>query len=408
MKYINRGLEKQLERYIKVREIMAVVGTRQCGKTTLINHFLDRLEKTGKKIERISFDNMKVLQLFEEDIDTFIDRYVKGNDLLFIDEVHYSKDSGKKLKYIYDLNYIKIIISGSSAAEISINSLKYLVGRIFTFTLYPLMFKEFLSYKNPKLVNIFEKSKYKGTVIKELNVYLEEFLLYGGYPRVVLTEKIEEKKKVLESIYSTYLLKEIKEIFDLSEDYQLNNLLKILSLQIGNIINYNEISKSTGFSYNDLRKYLNILEKTYICCLIKPFYINKRTEIVKSPKVYFIDSGFRNVCIDNFTKERSDKGQLYENFIYSELLKKGIVAKYWNTKSYAEVDFIIEKDNRQIPIEIKSSLKEKKLTKSYISFIEKYKPKEGYYLSLDFEGIKKVKNSKIIFLPFLKFVNLYK
>ena len=403
-RYIERDLEIEIGKYLKSKEIIAVVGTRQCGKTTMINKLLDKEEEKGRKIKRISFDNLKEKRLFENDIESFIDLNVKNFDILFIDEVHYSKDSGKKLKYIYDNFKIKIFISGSSTAEISIHSLKYLVGRIFTFTLYPFSFKEFLKAKNPQLINIYDKGKYKKEIIETLNKYLKEFILYGGYPRAVLSEKTEEKVKVLENIFNTYLLKEIKEILDLSSNNQLISLIKALSLQMGNIINYNELSSLTGFSHRELKKYLNILEETYICGLVRPFFTNKRTELVKSPKVYFLDTGFRNISIDNFTSERADKGSLYENFIFSELIKNNLTPKYWNSKSAAEVDFIIEKQNKPIPIEIKSLVREEKITKSFDSFITKYKPKTAYFLSHDFESSKTYNNCKVNFLPFVKFI----
>jgi len=403
MVYIERDLEKEILNYIKTKEIIAVVGTRQCGKTTLVNEILNNLKKQNKKINRVSFDNQKILELFENDLDSFIQLYVKEYDILFIDEVHYSKTSGRKLKYIYDNFRIKMFISGSSAAEISIYSLKYLVGRIFVFKLYPFSFREFLKTKNMKLVAIYDSRKYKEEITEEFNKYLKEFILYGGYPRVVLAKSEKEKEKILGGIFNTYLLKEIREIFDLSEDFHLISLLKALSLQTGNIINFNELSQLTGFSYFDLKKYLNILEKTFICSLTKPFFSNKRTELVKNPKTYFFDTGFRNICIDNFNKERSDMGSLYENFIFSELIKKNKNPKFWNTKSNAEVDFVLEKQTKLIPIEIKTNIKEAKITKSFNSFIKKYKPAKGYFLSLNFEGTKKTGNCKISFLPFVKF-----
>lgn len=402
-KYIERELEKEIQKYSSIKEIIAVIGARQCGKTTMVNSILDKLKEKRKKINRISFDNIKTLQLFENDIDSFIDQNIKNFDILFIDEVQYSKDSGKKLKYIYDSHNIKIFISGSSAAEISIQSLKYLVGRIFTFHLYPFSFKEFLKVKDSKIISLYESGKYKKEIIKKLNNYLEEFILYGGYPRVVLSKKIDEKKKVLENIYNTYLLKEIREILDLSDDSRLIDLIKALSLQIGNILNYHELSLLTKFSFGELKKYLNILEKTYICSLIKPFHTNKRTEIIKSPKVYFFDLGFRNISIDNFTKERTDKGNIYENFIFSELIKNNIQPKYWNSKSKAEVDFIIEKQGKIIPIEIKSKIKDSTITKSFRNFLEKYPSTKGLYLSQDYESTKKIHKTQIKFLPFVKF-----
>ncbi|MBS3742100.1 MAG: AAA family ATPase, partial [Candidatus Cloacimonetes bacterium] len=108
--YIKRNLEKTIERYINKPEIIAVIGTRQCGKTTMISHMLEQY----KNVNIITLEDVDNKILFEEDIKSFINLYVKGYDYLFIDEVQYAKNSGKQLKYIYDTEKIKIIISGSS------------------------------------------------------------------------------------------------------------------------------------------------------------------------------------------------------------------------------------------------------------------------------------------------------
>ena len=403
MVYIIRDLEGQIRKYMRVKEIIAVVGPRQCGKTTMLNNLLKNL----KKVNNISFDNVKQLKLFEEDIDSFIELHVKGYNYLFIDEVQYSKDSGKKLKYIYDSQRIKIIISGSSAADLSIHSLKYLVGRIFIFKLFPFSFREFLRAKDDKIRSLYEKSAYGKQILSDLNNYLKEYMLYGGYPRAVLTNKSEEKKKVLDNIYNTYLLREIKEILALSDNDKLINLIKSLSLQIGNMLNYNELSGITGFSFRELKRYLNILEETYICRRIITYHTNKRTELVKIPKIYFIDLGFRNMCIDNFLSERTDKEAIYENFVLSELIKENSIPKYWRAKSGAEVDFVIDK-NKVVPIEIKSYITSSKTTRSFRSFISKYKPKKGYVLSIDFEEKKDVLGCEVNFMPFVKFLSKLK
>ena len=406
MVYVERILEKTLSKYISSREILGIVGTRQCGKTTMLNHFLDNLK--NKKIERISFENLKILEVFEKDIDLFIERYVRENDILFIDEVQYSKDSGKKLKYIYDSEKIKIIISGSSAPDLSIQSMKFLVGRILLFELYPFSFEEFLSYKDKILLKKIKEQKLSEIVIKEGNVYLEEFIRYGGYPRVVLERNYKNKKKILEGIYSTFLLREIREILDLSNDDKLIKLIKALSLQIGNLIDYTSLSRVSGFSVIEIKKYLNILQKTYILSEVKPFYNNKRTELVKTPKVYFYDLGFRNICIDNFGEERMDKGAMLENFVFSEIKKKNYgECKFWRTKSRAEVDFVLEKGVQIISIEIKTKIYNENLSASFRSFIEKYSPDKAFLFSLDFKHKRKFKQTKIYFEPFLSIVNLF-
>ncbi|MFH1511517.1 MAG: ATP-binding protein [Candidatus Woesearchaeota archaeon] len=398
--YIHRDLEKQITQYLKSREILAIVGPRQCGKTTLIEHILAPLDK----VNTVSFDDVKTLRLFEEDVDSFIELHVRGHNFLFIDEIQYSKDSGKKLKYIYDKEKTKLVISGSSAAEMSINSLKYLVGRIFIFSLYPFSFGEFMLAKDERLAKIHAKGVYGQEISSTLSKYLQEFLVYGGYPRVVLAKNNDERKLILQSIYNTFLLKEIKEILSLSENYRLTNLMKSLSLQLGGLMNYNELSSLTGFSFLELKKHIHILEETFVCNRVKPFFSNKRIELVKIPKVYFIDTGFRNICIDNFSVERSDAGAVYENFVFSELIKKGYQPQFWRSKSGAEVDFVV----KDIPIEVKSALVGEHLTKSFHSFIDKYKPKRGYILSKSFHGKKKVNSTLVDFAELVRFPSEFK
>ena len=373
--YINRFLEKEINKYLDKREIIAVVGARQCGKTTLLRHIFSNL----KNALFLDFEDRETLEMFNEDIKSFVELYIKKYDYLFIDEFQYADKGGKNLKYIYDNYKTKIVISGSSISGLSLQSIKYLVGRIFIFNLYPFSFEEYLSCKEHNLYhNIYMKRrKLTKPVIEKIIPYFEDFCAFGGYPRVVLSKDKEEKEIVLKNIYNTYFLKEIKEILNLLDDHKLSKLIHALSLQIGNMMNYNELSDITGFNYKELLDYMNVLEKTFIIVRSKPFYTNKRTELVKIPKIFFLDSGFRNIIIKNFQsiKNRQDKGSLYENFVASELVKNSLDVKYWRTKSKAEVDFIIEDKNKIIPVEIKSDMKKAKISKSFLSFIDKYKIK---------------------------------
>ena len=396
--YIKRDIEQEIERNLNRKEILAIIGPRQCGKTTLVNHLLKHL----KKVNSITFENIKIKNLFEKDIDSFIKLHIDNYDYLFIDEVQYSKDNGQKLKYIYDTCKIKIIISGSSSPDLSIHSLKYLVGRIFIFRLYPFSFNEFLSFKDYKLLPLYKSKKYGNEIINMLNKHLKEFLIFGGYPEVVLANLEVDKKLILKNLYNTYILREIKEILGLSDNDKLIILLKSFSLQIGNLINYAELSNITGFNYNSLKKYVKILEDTFICQRCKPFFTNKRTELLKTPKIYFIDFGFRNICIENFSTNRNDLGQLYENLVFSESIKQGQILKFWRTKSGAEVDFILEQNQNILPLEIKSI---PKTSRSFFSFISKYNIKTANILSLTEKPSILRNNCTINFIPFVKFLN---
>ncbi|MBS3092090.1 ATP-binding protein [Candidatus Pacearchaeota archaeon] len=402
--YIPRFLESKISKYLDKKEVIAIVGARQCGKTTLMKHILLGL----KNAKFITFEDREILEFFSKDLKSFIELYVKNNKYLFIDEFQYAKQGGKQLKYIYDNFDVKIIISGSSSSDLSIHSIKYLVGRIFVFTLYPFSFGEFLSYKDGKLYYLYKKKDLSSQLIGKVNQYYEEFVTYGGYPRVIISNDKEEKIEVLKNIYNTYFLKEIKEILQLQEDFKLSRLIKLLAIQTGSIANYHELSSSTDFSYHDLMKNLNILKKTFICIENRPFFTNKRKEIVKSPKYFFLDNGFRNIILNNFQRleERTDKGAINENFVASELVKSDIELRYWKTKAGAEVDFILEKDGIILPLEIKTTLKNKNITRSFRSFIEEYSPKKGIVLSTEFSGKMELKKSVIEFFPIFQISTL--
>jgi len=412
--YVHRDLEEKIGKNLPKREILAIIGPRQSGKTTLLKHIYNKLENAVF----IDFEDREKLELFVEDEKAFAELYVKGNRYLFIDEFHYAPNGGKKLKFIYDTYpETKILISGSSAPGITIQGVKHLVGRVFLFYLFPFSFEEFLRHKDKKVYeNLYlpakesiiqylnskkELIKTSNAVIKKINKYYEEYAIFGGYPRVVLSEDVEEKKTVLENIYNTYFLREIKDILKLPEDFKLSRLIRALALQVGDIISYHALSATSGLKYNSLLKHLNVLEKTFICTRVEPFYTNKRLEIVKSPKIYFFDPGFRNQVITDFRSldKRPDSGKLNENFVVTQLIQKNIKPHFWRSKSKAEVDFILQRENKITPIEVKSFLPKKIYTKSFISFLNKYPSHSPTILSLNMWGVKKIRGRSLLYLP---------
>lgn len=410
--YIKRKLEDKIKSYLNKPEILAVIGPRQSGKTTL----LKQIAKPLKKAKYIDFEDRDTLNLFNDDIKTFYNLHVKGAEYLFIDEFQYAKEGGQKLKYLYDTHKTKIIISGSSVLDLTNQALKYLVGRIFTFQLYPFSFKEFLSFRNPALYeNLYLEVKEKidnyfadkrktpplvsDAVIQEISKYYYEYVIYGGYPRVAIADGKEEKITVLKNIYNIYLLREIRDILQLSTELELQKLIKALALQTGSLVVYNELSQITSLNYKKLLEHINILEKTFLIKKVMPFYRNKRVEIAKSPKVYFCDNGFRNVAIDNFQElvQRTDRGKLNENFVASQLLKEEDNINYWRTKSNAEIDFILERRGQITAVEVKSTLHSNKTGRALLSFKEKYSPNKMVVLSENYFAFDKKRN--VLFMP---------
>jgi len=408
--YISRELEAKIKPFLSRKEVLAIVGARQVGKTTFLQHLFDGLQKTRKKSAFLTFEKEKDLALFEniEDFKDYYDSY----DVILIDEFHYAKDGGKKLKYLFDTTKTKFIVSGSSSLELTFSTGKYLVGRMVKFTLNPFSFREFLLAKDEKLAellnlkfkDILEKFNLKMAFGEELNLrlekYLEEYILFGGYPAVVLSKTQNEKKKVIESILENYLLRDIKALLNLKTQTELLKMATFLASQIGNLLNYRELANVSGFSYKTVLEHLAVLEQTFTLNLLKPFYRNRRTELVKTPKVFFTDTGFRNYLLSDFKplEQRNDAGSLVENFVFSQIARRELKTNFWRTKSKAEVDFVLEKNSEIIPIEVKYS-KIASPGKSFFSFVEKFSPKQGYFLSRGLPNVKRIKQTEIFFAP---------
>lgn len=410
--YVKRELEDKIRKYLRKPEIIAVIGPRQSGKTTLLKEVF----KSLKSAVYVDFEDRDTLELFNNDIKSFYNLYSKNAKYLFIDEFQYAKEGGKSLKYLYDTSKIKIIISGSSALDLTHQAIKYLVGRIFIFHLFPFNFKEYLSYSNPDLYEyiyldisgkieayLFNKRKNSPVIskeiIKKIYKYYQEYTIFGGYPRVVLSKDKEEKITVLRNIYNTYFLREIRDILQLSSEDKLQKLIKAIALQIGSMVVYNELGQIASLDYNNLMRHLNILEKTFVVKRILPFCRNKRIEIAKSPKIYFLDNGFRNVAIDNFQtlSERVDRGSINENFVAGQLMNREYNINYWRTKSNAEVDFVVEKEERKVAIEVKATLNSDKPGRALLSFKEKYSPYRAVVVSENYSSFNKKRN--ILFTP---------
>lgn len=384
--YIPRELEKTIKKYLALPEIVAIVGPRRSGKTT----FLKRLSQTWKSYTMVTFENQVILDLFDLHIDAFADRYLKPYDCLIIDELQHARRGGKNLKYLFDTYpEKKIIISGSSSPDLTIKALRHLTGRCLVFTLLPFSFSELLSTKPPSPTQ------------EELEVYAQEYMTFGGYPEVVLQPDPDIKKTLLQNIYSLFFTREVKDFTSLSDDYKLKNLVKALSLSMANLVEYRELSQISGFDYLSLKRYLNFLQKTYITFPVVPFFRNRRTELVKNPKMYFFDLGLRNSLIDNFQPFdlRPDKGALVENFIAIDIGSEGVTLRFWRTKNKAEVDFVWEKEGQLCAAEVKAGTQEN-APASLLSFIEKYAPAKAFIFNKSRNKTHVLRKTTVSFHPY--------
>ncbi|TAL29605.1 MAG: ATP-binding protein [Spirochaetes bacterium] len=332
----------------------------------------------------ISFEDVDLKVLFEEDIKVFARLHVEPHAYLFIDEFQYAREGGKQLKYLYD-TYPgkKIIISGSSAADLTVEAVKFLAGRIFLFTLLPFSYGEFLRAVNPDLHALFEgmapSAPISEPVHKQLIAVMRDYLRYGGYPHVITASSDDEKREVLKNLVNVLLLRDIRDVSGIADETVLYKLLRLLAFQTGSMASYTELANASGLRDRRVREHLAAIEKTFVLRQVYPFFSNPRTEIVKNPKIYYLDIGLRNAVMNDFrgADERADRGALVENFVLTELLKNGRQVKYYRSKSQAEVDFILDE---RLPVEVKAT-PVKGVSRSYRAFVDRYAPERGYVLS---------------------------
>lgn len=409
-----RKLEEKIEKFVKRREIIGIRGARQTGKTTL----LKMIEKgmVGNKAF-INLDLIEHRRALEENTLDFIKRFKKPKErlFLFLDEVQKVKNGGEKLKIIFDeFPDVKMFVSGSSSLELKTNVLPPLVGRLFLFELMTFDFEEFLSTKDEGLSRLFGekhgslKSFLEGggeitqpSFTNEFLRHWKEYVVFGGYPEVVKAGNEEEKNVILRNIFNLYLEKDIMGFFRIEETSKFEDLLKILAFNTSNLLSVSSLSSDLKMSYKKADDFLAVLQHSYIVYSLKPFHRNLTTELKKSPKIYFLDLGLRNSIINNFSpfESRSDKGQLMENFVLRELISGfgGWEFNYWRTTGKAEIDFILRKGEKIIPIEVK--LSGEKLGKSFYSFLSAYEPERAVIVTLDKFRKDKVDNTTVYWVP---------
>lgn len=406
--YIHRSIEKELSEYIgKKKQVVAIKGPRQAGKTTLIKHIQKQLPK-GKKHVFLTFENLSNRTLFSDNIEGFKKFYAEY-DIVFIDEFQYARDGGQKLKYLYDTTDTQYVITGSSSLELTFQTSKYMVGRMMSFDLLPFSFEEFVSHKYGKMGAMLMEvktgnSESLGAVLDEKALeLLGEYIKFGGYPAVVIENTEKGKLKQLSMLYDSFMARDARTVFELVAEKETIALLKALALQTGNLVTYSELANLSGFSLGEIKKYLRVFSELYLIDLIKPYFTNKRTEIVKNPKVYFFDTGLRNFLINDFRnlEDRQDAGSLVENYVFRILRERVQLPEtinFWRSKSKAEVDFVVDRGREIMPIEVKYSLGPKP-GKSLYSFIEKYKPKEAYLITRNTSGDIEIGDTKLTLKP---------
>jgi len=398
-KLVKRQIFNAIAEHTSKEEITVIIGPRQVGKTTILLQLKEYLLLNGFFDKEIFIFNLDVFtdkELFasqESFIEFIKERAGEKKIFVFVDEAQRVENAGIFFKGVYDLKMpVKLFLTGSSALEIKSKIQEPLTGRKRIFHLYPFTFREYLSHWDPNLANIYQSdgavSRYSQ---KEIMKYLSSFLVWGGYPKIALEENIFLRQDFAKEIYSSYIEKDIVGFLKIKNQSAFVKLVSLLASQSGQLVNIGEISRILAVERKTIEKYLDILEKTFIIKTVRPFFKNHRKELIKMAKVYFIDNGLRHMAVGQFNDfdSRFDRGQVLENFVFSEISKYSDGQLFfWRTKDKAEVDFVLaDSAGTILPIEVKAAaLKAPEFTRSFRSFLNIYNPKKALIVNMGFQG----------------------
>ncbi len=410
---IKRNKLSKIEQHISEKEITLILGPRQVGKTTIMKILQRKLESQGENTLYINLDFEKDFSILKSQIELLnyleLELGTKQKAYVFIDEIQRKENAGLFLKGLYDMDLpYKFIVSGSGSVELKEKVSEGLAGRKKSFHLYPLSFEEFLNFKT--------NYKYEGRLVEYFSVnsselLLEEYLKFGGYPEVVKHERLEDKRDVLESIWESFIDRDIKSLLGIDDTDVIYDLMALLSVKIGKITTLSEVASVLSIDTRTLKKYLYYLEQTFMISKAKPFFTNKEKEFVKSPTYYFIDLGMRNFVFNRLShyNRAISGGMLFQNFVFLKLLRDKFITKinYWRTVGGAEVDFIAHMGSKRFPIEVKFKNFEKvRLKKSFHSYIDTYQPDRAFLYNLNLDEKLKVEGTEVQFLPYYRKIEL--
>lgn len=351
---IKRRLEQLITPRLFKGKAIVLTGPRQVGKTTLLRMMM---AETDKKTLFWNCDEPDIRQKLSNPTSTQLQADTAQADLVLIDEAQRVQNIGITLKLLID-NFPEkqIIVTGSSALQLSNSINEPLTGRKYEYNMLPFSSEELID-------------DHSDTEEKRL---LERRMVYGMYPEVVNLPG--DERETLSNLVNSYLYKDVFAFQDVRKPEIIEQLLQALALQMGSEVSFNELSKLLGLNSQTVQRYIDLLEKSYILFHLRSFSRNLRNELKKSRKIYFYDNGVRNAILGDFKplQLRQDAGALWENFLVSERLKHNSYSLFygksyfWRTQQQQEVDYIEDIDGVLHTYEFKwSKAKQPKLTETF-------------------------------------------
>jgi len=391
-----RELSEKILAHFDSHEVIFLLGTRQTGKTTLSHLLAEECHYPKTHIWYFDFEDKQYRDQFNKISIAILKQILRLEginesqpNLIIFDEIQLLDDPSNLLKLLHDhFAKLKIIATGSSSLQIKSKFSDSLAGRKRIYQVEPLSFNEFLLFRGEERLRKLRQMQNKGELDQQAQTamiapfqqqflgLLEEYLIYGGYPEVVLTPDHKEKIIKLDSIINSYIQKDIRDIANIENLSAYNHLLEYLAINAGTQFKQSSAQQVIGIATATLSKYLNLLQETFIVDELRPFFSNKNKEISKMRKIFFKDTGVNNLLLKNFNplNLRRDAGALYETYVFNALSRNREVNRslyFYRTQSKSEIDFISVKNAEYSLYEVKSG-KNQRIPRTMIEFTKKY------------------------------------
>jgi predicted AAA+ superfamily ATPase len=360
-----RKLFDKLVAHLAKREFSIISGARQTGKSTLLRQVEEYCKTADFPTAFLNLENKSVLaELNKHPMNLFGFLPTSSQRIyVFIDEIQYLDDPSNFLKLLFDehVNRLKLVVTGSSAFYLDEKFNDSLAGRKRIFNLLTCDFDEYLELNSkPQFVEevnrLINQPEAKSSQLEYLRIEWENYMIYGGYPAVVAEPDKNEKIVLLKEIRDSFIKRDILES-GVSNETAFYQLFRILAEQSGKLVNLNELSTVLRIKNETVGNYISVMQKCFHIVLSRPFYRNLRKELIKMPKIYFLDIGLRNCLLNNFQplSTRIDKGELWENQVFRILADKyGMESVYfWRTSAGNEIDFVLPDIEKPKAIEVK-------------------------------------------------------
>jgi len=383
---LRRILYTELEEHLNKRQVTVITGMRRVGKSTALRHLLSQIPHDNKVYLDFEKANNRFIFNQASYTDIEINLRVKGIDfsqpsVIALDEIQLVPNSTSVIKYLYDTYTVKFIVTGSSSFYLRNHFTESLAGRKTIFEMAPLSFSEFLQFNNVDVARLspFAFEPYQPAFYDKYQALYEQYVRFGGFPEVVLTDTEKDKKRYLDDIINAHIELDIRLLSDFSLSDDLYKLMRLLANRTGSKLDYSKIGSLLGISRFKVKDYITLLQHTYFIRVLEPYTNNPDTAIAHQHKLYLSDSGILNQLA------QVSSGALFENTIANQLAPLGTLHYYQTGRGGSEVDFIL---NGQQAFEVKETPTEQDLSTvqyranqagiSQAALIGRYRPPSGF------------------------------